>query len=289
MTKSTRQTSLKSVQPGIERVIIRDHINYIAIRKKTMIRPQYSCVIFGLLANIATAEIVYSLEYSGPHQTPVGTEIVVLVRASFDAPLAATRFTLISEGEGMSSIRGRSANPVESNGLTYLSPHSQEPFENDLPHFFTDGSKTEVLYDADYDDEPGGLTDGIGPAKNIILESLIIRADAPGVVRLSLDNVSAVRTDLDPQGTFFDSEIDASAGSVVFAVGNSTLTSDYDADGDVDLIDFAELSECVSGPNITGISPGCSFFDREEDSDIDLLDFGAFQTDFAPTTKNGSP
>lgn len=59
---------------------------------------------------------------------------------------------------------------------------------------------------------------------------------------------------------------------------------DFDADGIVGLLDFADMSELISGPDETVVvpEPGCepavlSAFDWDEDSDIDLRDLREFQ------------
>ena len=57
------------------------------------------------------------------------------------------------------------------------------------------------------------------------------------------------------------------------------LTADLDADGDVDLVDFASFQVCFGG---RGAAPsgGCLAADLDGDDDVDLLDFAAFSLDF---------
>lgn len=58
---------------------------------------------------------------------------------------------------------------------------------------------------------------------------------------------------------------------------------DYDADSDVDLLDYQWLQTCYTGP--AGDEPfyfdlGCSTFDSDNDQDVDLDDFSAFAAAF---------
>ncbi|MFH0980141.1 MAG: S8 family serine peptidase [Planctomycetota bacterium] len=57
------------------------------------------------------------------------------------------------------------------------------------------------------------------------------------------------------------------------------LTGDFDADGDVDLGDYATFHDCLTGPG-GGILPGCAPADLDTDVDVDLGDFTAFQAAF---------
>lgn len=53
-----------------------------------------------------------------------------------------------------------------------------------------------------------------------------------------------------------------------------------DGDGDVDLDDYTELPDCVTGPGRPPVAQGCEIFDFEADGDIDLFDFAGFQAGF---------
>jgi hypothetical protein len=59
-----------------------------------------------------------------------------------------------------------------------------------------------------------------------------------------------------------------------------TGTHDQDADGDVDLADFAGFQLCFTGPDAGPFAPGCEVFDSDDDGDIDLNDFNDFQLAF---------
>ena len=55
---------------------------------------------------------------------------------------------------------------------------------------------------------------------------------------------------------------------------------DFDDDGDVDLEDFANWDDCMTGPDGGPYESGCEAFDTESDGDVDLRDFGGFQRAF---------
>ena len=55
------------------------------------------------------------------------------------------------------------------------------------------------------------------------------------------------------------------------------LFGDADADGDVDLDDWAVVQSCVTGVGGTPLGEGCELFDFDWDGDVDLTDLAAFQ------------
>jgi hypothetical protein len=55
---------------------------------------------------------------------------------------------------------------------------------------------------------------------------------------------------------------------------------DWDADGDLDLADYAKFEDCLVGPGGGLAQPGCACGDFDEDVDVDLGDFDAFQADY---------
>ena len=55
---------------------------------------------------------------------------------------------------------------------------------------------------------------------------------------------------------------------------------DFDDDGDVDLEDFANWDDCMTGPDGAPYESGCEAFDTESDGDVDLRDFAGFQEAF---------
>ena len=54
------------------------------------------------------------------------------------------------------------------------------------------------------------------------------------------------------------------------------VDADVDDDGNVDLVDFALLPGCMSGPRAI-IAPPCVPADLDHDGDVDLYDFRTFQ------------
>ncbi|MCP4594351.1 MAG: M1 family metallopeptidase [bacterium] len=64
--------------------------------------------------------------------------------------------------------------------------------------------------------------------------------------------------------------------------GDAVLTfvkmiGDADADGDIDLDDFALFDACLSGPQYRPYAAGCGVFDFDTDRDVDFADYGALQ------------
>ncbi len=72
---------------------------------------------------------------------------------------------------------------------------------------------------------------------------------------------------------------DSNATYDVF-VRDRALPGDPNADGHVDLVDFAELAECLTGASAGPLAFGCDAFDRDADGDVDLRDVARFQTAF---------
>ena len=72
-------------------------------------------------------------------------------------------------------------------------------------------------------------------------------------------------------------------GSVVSDAATLNVTglaADFDADSDVDLMDFGTFLYCFGGPNAPVTLPGCYIADFDDDGDVDLTDFGVFQSCF---------
>lgn len=57
------------------------------------------------------------------------------------------------------------------------------------------------------------------------------------------------------------------------------IPGDYDFDGDVDLLDFAAWSDCLSGPNVAA-GGNCDALRHDADADLDMRDFQFFQAAF---------
>ncbi|MCP4250741.1 MAG: hypothetical protein GY778_27200 [bacterium] len=57
---------------------------------------------------------------------------------------------------------------------------------------------------------------------------------------------------------------------------------DWNSDGAVDLVDYARLATCITGPLGGAFGPGCNVFDFDIDVDIDLEDAAFFMQQFSP-------
>lgn len=62
-------------------------------------------------------------------------------------------------------------------------------------------------------------------------------------------------------------------------IGILGLPGDWNGDDEVNLLDFAGMTKCSTGPGGTA-SSGCTVFDFDSDGDVDWTDFGVFQTQF---------
>ncbi|MCB9849204.1 MAG: exo-alpha-sialidase [Phycisphaerales bacterium] len=89
-----------------------------------------------------------------------------------------------------------------------------------------------------------------------------------------------IGTDTDILWTRFSQSIDRNENGVpdeceiTCGVGGDT-----DADGDVDLDDYARFADCLNGP-AGGLAPNCACSDLDGDGDVDMLDFATFQLSF---------
>jgi hypothetical protein len=94
--------------------------------------------------------------------------------------------------------------------------------------------------------------------------------------------------DLDPLDTVLGCEtitqlyiVDGSGGSALNVIEVFSLNAqlgipfDADRDGDVDLLDYAELGSCLNGPGVAA-AVGCVALDGDADGDVDMDDYAAF-------------
>ena len=148
-----------------------------------------------------------SLVNPGASSVPAGIAFDLEVIATFDRRLTAVSFQLSASGDAGAQITGRSADPDEPNGLTYISITSQDPFEANLPHDFAAGPLLEVLTDMDYDDLPGGDLDGLLPGSDVLIEHVQITPTGSGSLTLTLSDLEAISTQDDPDSVLFDSMV----------------------------------------------------------------------------------
>ncbi len=72
----------------------------------------------------------------------------------------------------------------------------------------------------------------------------------------------------------------AMAFAVAVARGGGVRVSDFDADGDVDMVDFAHFRACMSGALLPPAT-GCADADLDVDVDVDMGDYALFQGCFS--------
>jgi len=217
---------------------------------------------------------------TSPLAAPVGGNITLEVRATFDAPLVALQFNVAASGSGAVTVVARSAQPQQPGGLTYLSRLSQIPFQSGLPHNLKTMPLREVFYDADYGGLPGGPADGLPPGVDVLIETLTLRADQAGEVNLTLTHVEAATTQDEPDGKLFESAVlDPTATELTVLLGPVGF-GDADADGEVDLADHAQFAACMTMPcpdsgcanPLYSTQSACGIFDADQDGDVDLED-----------------
>ncbi|NOX57823.1 MAG: hypothetical protein GXP29_03070 [Planctomycetes bacterium] len=83
----------------------------------------------------------------------------------------------------------------------------------------------------------------------------------------------------EPSGSLSGYELDA-IGAIHFSSPDAcAITGDCDADGDVDLDDYANMYNCLLGPS-GGMTGGCECSDFNNNGEIDLRDFAGMQVNF---------
>lgn len=106
----------------------------------------------------------------------------------------------------------------------------------------------------------------------VYVKTLILRNEST----IDLGNVNIYYGELIDEGS---TKLMGSCGSLVH-----NPTGDHEADGDVDLIDYAVMSACLesSGPGSAVLPTGCGVFDFDSNGEIDLRDYSSFTTLFLP-------
>lgn len=166
----------------------------------------------------------------------------------------------------------------------------------------------DVFGNAAYD--YSGITDPTGTSGNVSADPLFFRNAGPGLdgqwgtvdddygdLRLrggspcidAGENAgvpAGIVTDLDGRPRFVDEPgvPDTGSGTApivdIGAYEFNPPASDFDRDGDVDLVDFKTFQDCFNGPNRAYRAEGCAAPDFDADEDVDLVDFKAFQDCF---------
>lgn len=98
-------------------------------------------------------------------------------------------------------------------------------------------------------------------------------------------SVPAADLGLDTMTTRSDEDADTGLVDMGYhyAVINQPLVmGDFNRDRYVDLLDYAELPDCITGPSAAAPSPCCRIFDWNFDAHVDLRDFAAFEREFDP-------
>ncbi len=75
-----------------------------------------------------------------------------------------------------------------------------------------------------------------------------------------------------------DGATDGASSTIADATVVVRRLGDADEDGDVDIIDYDALADCLNGPGMLPLEPESCLvpFDADQDSDVDLDDFAAF-------------
>jgi hypothetical protein len=130
------------------------------------------------------------------------------------------------------------------------------------------------------------------------LDGSLLASDNNDLVRLDpscADDTEVIGETTDGTTTFdirglavivgLDDDIDAISAAPsrpVFEDASTEMSSpgDFDADGDVDLVDFSAFQLCFTGSGGGPVGPECEPGDTDGDGDVDLIDFGEFQLRF---------
>jgi len=108
----------------------------------------------------------------------------------------------------------------------------------------------------------------------INISSLINEALANGTKKVAFRFQIDPNTAPDSNQVFIDALDSDPSSKPLITVGDGIL-GDFDADGDVDVEDYALLAPCIAGPNQSA-APACRPFDADLDGDVDLLDVAEF-------------
>lgn len=225
------------------------------------------------LATPAEASVQFYLRNPGNAEVPDGVPFSLEVRVRTDIPLTAVQFMVGATGEAGVLLTGRSVDPVAPHGLVYLSELSQYPYQDGLPREITlPGATPEVLLNMQ-----AFPYDTIGPATDILLETLEFTPSDLGELRLWLGDAQAATTLWIRDGTMVRG-IETPLAPITITVIEG-IPGDLDADGDVDPWDLILLIHCLKGG--VGV-PGEVYTraDLDENGDIDCDDLFLFHSHY---------
>jgi hypothetical protein len=113
----------------------------------------------------------------------------------------------------------------------------------------------------------------------------VVISEDGGTITLGNFVIPPVSGEVDPEtlpegvtSVMFDLDVDAGETTMSGAYSPATI-GDADADGDIDLADYAVMNGCMTGPVATA-SIYCGLVDFDGDGNVDLMDFAEFQIAF---------
>jgi hypothetical protein len=225
-------------------------------------------LVFGLVglaahsARSATAEFALG----GPVGANVawGTDIDVTVSVSHDVVLAACAYELTVGGTATAVVENRTV----AAALARIGTDPDAPLDDNLPLILTPGATlSDVLVSLDTADPPGNPLDGLPPGSDVVVATYRLRLTGGGSLTLTLSAPRAAETQSDPEGSLFSV---VTVDPVAFDVQLNVVGGpDLDANGAVDLRDFAVMQACFARAP-TG---ACAAADVDADGDIDATDF----------------
>jgi len=113
-----------------------------------------------------------------------------------------------------------------------------------------------------------------------------LNGDEFEVTRSTIDGGGVIRStggDFELSGTIGQPDAGLLSGGAFQLSGGFWFPlsiDDCNSDGWVNLIDYADFDNCLSGPYGGFSKPECSCFDIDNDNDVDMLDVASFQSEF---------
>ena len=216
-----------------------------------------------------------------PFDSAVDTQLTcnqgwVLVAASQQSQIDASSMA----GSGDSFIKTTGPDP----GTVTVEGDSVFQVTFELPSviaFALEGVISTSAFDSNDDLQVGAEISLTGPGPEIIFSHSVSAGTSD-----TIDQVGALHPGL--YTLLATAEIGLEGEVPGIAVGESSfeftiefaLFGDLDLDGDVDLLDFTNWVDCLTGPDNGPYPEGCRVFDFDVDDDVDWADFAAFQIAF---------